>query len=93
MKLHLMAAALAGGILWGLVVLLTAVANIHWTGYGSAFLQGLASLYPGYHASGSSLDLLTGVFYALVDGAVGGFVLAWLYNQFASLSSHRHGSR
>jgi len=83
MRLDLRAAMLASAILWALVVLVTAVLNALGTGYGMAFLQVMASVYPGYHASGSVLDVIAGTLYALVDGAIFGLVFAWLYNRFA----------
>jgi hypothetical protein len=82
MRLNIRAMVLTLGILWGAVVLLTGLINLIWSGYGTAFLQILASIYPGYKASGSVIDLLTGILYALVDGGILGLVLAWLYNRF-----------
>jgi hypothetical protein len=82
MKLNLRALALTAGILWALAVLLVGGANLVWSGYGVAFLQLMASIYPGYHAAGSVGDLIVGVLYALLDGAICGFVFGWLYNLF-----------
>jgi hypothetical protein len=48
--------------------------------YGREFLSVVSSIYPGYHASGSAGDVITGTLYALVDGAVFGLVFGWLYN-------------
>jgi hypothetical protein len=70
MKLNVKALALTAGIVWALAVLLVGAANLLWSGYGGAFLQLMASVYPGYHATGS------------VDGAVCGLVFGWLYNVF-----------
>jgi hypothetical protein len=83
MRLSIRGMVLALAILWGAVVLVTGLANLIWTGYGAAFLQILSSVYPGYKASGSMGDLMTGVLYSLVDGALIGLVFAWLYNRFA----------
>ena len=58
-------------------------ANLIWPGYGKAFLLMLASIYPGYKASGLFGDLIAGSLYALVDGAIAGLILGWLYNLFA----------
>lgn len=87
MKLNLKAFALTAGILWAAAMLLTGLANLIWSGYGVAFLQLMASLYPGYHADGTFLDLVVGTLYALVDGAVAGLVFGWLYNVFAAKGS------
>lgn len=80
MRLNLKALALATGILWALALLLTGFANLIWPGYGEAFLKMIASIYPGYHASRSIGDLIVGTLYALIDGAIGGFLFGWLYN-------------
>jgi hypothetical protein len=82
MRLNIKAMVVTLGLIWGAVVLLTGVANLIWSGYGKAFLQVLASIYPGYKASGSIGDLITGILYALLDGGIFGLVLAWLYNRF-----------
>ena len=82
MKLNLKALVLTAGILWALAILLTSVANLIWSGYGVAFLQAMASVYPGYHASRSIGDVIVGTLYALVDGAICGLVFGWLYNLF-----------
>ncbi len=83
MKLNIKAMAFATGILWGAAVLVTGLANVICSGYGLGFLQLLASIYPGYHASGSFGDAIIGTLYALLDGGIFGLVLAWLYNRFS----------
>jgi len=82
MKLNVKALALTAGILWALAVLFVGAVNLIWSGYGRAFLQLMASIYPGYHAAGSPGDLIVGTLYALVDGAIGGLVFGWVYNLF-----------
>lgn len=82
MRLNIRAMILAMGIIWGAVVLLTGLANLIWSGYGTVFLEILSSIYPGYRASGSLGDLVVGVLYALIDGGILGLVFAWLYNRF-----------
>jgi hypothetical protein len=85
MKFRIRALALAIGIFWGGAILLTGVANLIWPGYGSAFLQLLASIYPGYSATASFGQVVIGTLYGLVDGAIGGAIFAWLYNTLSSL--------
>ena len=80
-RLNIRAMTFGLGILWGATVLVTGLANHIWPGYGMGFMQLLASVYPGYKASGSLGDLFAGVVYALVGGALFGLVLAWLYNR------------
>jgi hypothetical protein len=58
MKLDLKALTVAFAILWAGVVLLVGMANLMWPGYGKSFLLILASIYPGYAASGSFGDVI-----------------------------------
>ncbi len=83
MKLDVKAMAFTIGLLWGAAMLLAGVAYLISDGYGEAFLDVMASVYPGYHASSNFGDVIVGTLYGLVDGAVGGAVLAWLYNRLA----------
>jgi hypothetical protein len=83
MKLDVKALAFAGAILWGGCVLLMAIANLIWAGYGVQFLAGLAAIYPGYHGGHSFGEVLIVSVYAILDGLIGGAILAWLYNRFA----------
>lgn len=87
MKLDLKALTVAFAILWAGVVLLVGMANLMWPGYGKSFLLMLASIYPGYAASGSLGDVIVGSLYALVDAAVLGLVFGWLYNLMAGKST------
>jgi len=83
MKLNLKALTIAFAILWAGVVFIVGAVNLIWPGYGKAFLLMLASIYPGYKASGLFGDMIAGSLYALVDGAIAGLILGWLYNLFA----------
>ncbi len=47
----------------------------------------MASFHPGYDATASFGQVIVGTLYGLVDGAVGGAIVAWLYNRFAAASS------
>ena len=87
MKLNLRALTIAFAILSAGAVFIVGVANLIWSGYGKAFLQMLASIYPGYKASGLFGDMIAGSLYALVDGAIMGLILGGLYNLFAGESS------
>ncbi|MAE63503.1 MAG: hypothetical protein CMJ18_04465 [Phycisphaeraceae bacterium] len=80
MKLSIRALATTVAILWGGAVLLVGLANLIWPSYGGAFLEVVASIYPGYHASGTIGSVIVGTLYAIIDGAVGGLIFAWLYN-------------
>jgi hypothetical protein len=85
-KLSIKGLALASGILWGVAMLGMGLANLIWSGYGQQFLQTIASVYFGYHATRSIAEVFVGTLYGFVDGLIAGAVFAWLYNQFAKLS-------
>ena len=79
--------ALSIGIVWGASILLVGliatargVEDGSW--YGQDFLLAVAALYPGYGGQPLLLDSLVGGLIAFVDGAVGGALVAWLYNRF-----------
>ncbi len=80
MQLQATAFGLAGGVLWGVSVLLMTLVSA-FTGYASLFLHILMEIYPGFEVT--LLGAIIGLGYAFVDGFLGGFVLAWLYNRFA----------
>ena len=84
MKFDIRALALASSVFWGGAILITGVANLIWPGYGQAFLQLAASIYPGYSGAATFGQVVIGTLYGLVDGAIGGAVFAWLYNCLAA---------
>jgi ABC-type phosphate transport system permease subunit len=87
MRLNLKAITITAGIIWALAIFLVGIMNLIWSGYGNAFLQVIASLYPGFDAERSIGDVIVGTVYALVDGAACGFVFGWIYNLFVGKSS------
>ena len=85
MKLDVKTVAVVLALAWGVLgMFLTGLANLIWPGYGLAFLEVMASLYPGYTAAASFGQVIIGTLYGVVDGAVAGAVFAWLYNFCAS---------
>lgn len=89
MKLNLKALSVAVALLWAGAVFIVGLANLIWPAYGKAFLVMLASIYPGYHAAGTFGDAISGSLYALVDGAIAGLILGWLYNLIAGNTKAR----
>ncbi len=83
MKFSVKGLAMACGILWGVAMLGMGLANLTSGSYGQQFLQIMASVYPGYHATRSVAGVIVGTLYGAVDGFIDGAVFAWLYNQFA----------
>lgn len=69
---------IAGGILWGVSMFIMTLANL-WFGYGGAFLEIFSSVYPGYEIT--YIGSLVGLIYGFIDGFVGLYILAWLYNK------------
>ncbi len=84
MKLSVKAPAIVCASLWAGAVLFVGLVNLTAPSYGAGFLSGVSSIYPGFRASHTAADVLVGTGYALVDGAIGGALFAWLYNFFGS---------
>ncbi len=87
MRLSLKGMTIAAGLLWGGAILFLGLINLVRPTYGANFLQAISSVYPWFHASRSFVDVVIGTLDALIDGAVAGFLLAWLYN--LSLASRK----
>ncbi len=83
MKLSMKGLAIAFAIVWGGAIFLVGVANLVSDTYGVAFLEVMASVYPGYSLDGDFGQVLVGTLYGALDGAIGGFVFGFLYNKFA----------
>ena len=86
MKLNVKAFTLTVGLIWAGAVLTVGLTNLIWNGYGVAFLQVVASIYPGYEGSATAGNLVIATLYALVDGGFSGLVFAAIYNLFAGRS-------
>lgn len=83
MRLSVRGLAVAGALLWGGCLLIVELLNLAIPTYGSAFLQGIGSVYPGLHDSRTFGDVILGAVYGAIDGGLGGAFIAWLYNAFA----------
>lgn len=91
MRFNVTVLGLTAGLIWGGAMLAVGIANAIWPNYGRAFLELVASIYPGYRPGTGTGSVITGTLYALVDGAIGGVVFGWLYNVLARLFSGRSG--
>jgi hypothetical protein len=80
MRFNVIALSATAGLFWGGAILVVACANLIWPPYGGAFLELAASIYPGYVPRPAVGSVITGTLYGLVDGAIAGAVLGWLYN-------------
>ena len=80
MQFNLRALSVTAGLFWGGAVLLVAIANLIWQGYGAAFLQIVASIYPGYEIGTGIGSVVVVTVYAFIDGVICGAIFGWLYN-------------
>ncbi len=87
MKLSLKGLAIAGALVWGGGIFVVGSANLIWEGYGVAFLEVVASIYPGFDVEGGLGQVIVGTLYGLLDGAIGGLVFGFIYNKFAGGSA------
>ena len=77
------ALALTAGLLWGGGLALIALANLASPEYGRAWLDIMASTYPGYNGPAGLGSVVVVALYGLVDGLVCGALFGWIYNAFA----------
>ena len=89
MRLSPKSLALACGLLWGGAILFVGLVNLAFPSYGMEFLRLASSVYPGFHDSQKLVDVLVGTGYGIVDGAIAGLLLGWLYNLFAPSTKPR----
>ena len=87
MKINIKALSLTVAIVWGGSILLVGLGNLMANTYGVAFLEVVASIYPGYQAASSLGDVIVGTLYGLVDGFIGGLLIGWVYNRLVPESS------
>lgn len=80
MRLDVKGFAIAFAIWWGGMVLVVGLCNLAWAPYGSTFLGWIASIYPGYDGPAGFGSVIVATLYGVVDGLIGGGILAWLYN-------------
>jgi hypothetical protein len=70
-------------LLWGGCMLFVGLINLAAPAYGTDFLRLMGSVYPGFHPTHKFGEVLLGTAYGLVDGAIAGYLFAWLYNWMA----------
>jgi hypothetical protein len=83
MRFHITAFSLAFAIIWAGSILLVGLTEFIWPEYGRAFLEFVASIYPGYHPGTGPGSVIIGTIYGFIDGAIGGALFAWIYNRIA----------
>ena len=70
------------GIIWAVVLFVMAVFAGVTGRYGFGFVQGVGSVYVGYHPT--FVGALIGMVWGFLDGFIVGMVFAWLYNVFCN---------
>lgn len=93
MRLSEKALAITSGLIWGCCLLLAGLINLAAPSYGVDFLRGMGSIYPGFFHARNIADVLLGTVYGFVDGAVAGWLIAWLYNCFAGPAQRSGATR
>ncbi len=81
MKINLPAFSITLGLFWGGAILTTVATSFIWPNYGHAFLELVASVYPGYSSTPSVGHMVIGTLYGLADGMLSGLILAFVYNR------------
>lgn len=79
---------LAVGLTWGLGVFCLAIFSIF--GWGTLALQTLASMYVG--TKPSITGAILGGVYGLIDGTIGGVLIALFYNALSKCSCRRQSN-
>ena len=80
MRLSITALATTTAVVWGGILLLVGAAHLIAASYGVAFLDGMSSVYPGFHAARTMKDVVVGTLYGLIDGGLGGLIFGSIYN-------------
>ena len=79
-RLNVRALAIAGGVVWALAMLF-----IGWTSWlfdwGTGFVSLMSSIYLGFKPTFAGAVI--GALWALIDGALAGALIAWVYNKAA----------
>jgi hypothetical protein len=75
------AATVTGGAVVGGCCLIVAVAHFLMPTYGVAFLELLDAIYVGSITEPTVVAVVTLTLQAAADGAIAGFLVAWLYNR------------
>ncbi|HLB59939.1 MAG TPA: bacteriophage holin [Bdellovibrionota bacterium] len=80
MKLNIRAFALAGGVFWGLSMLLMTLFVLLFKDGQSVMLSEFGTFYIGY--SISYVGAIIGLVWGFVDGFICGAIFSWFYNRF-----------
>lgn len=87
MRLSVKAFGITTALVWAVGLLFIGLVHLANPAYGGIFLNGLASVYWGFHGGSSLGDVALLTLYGLVDAGIGGMLFAWLYNALAGRSA------
>jgi hypothetical protein len=82
MRLSAKAFAATSGAFWALSSLMVGITNLACSGYRSAFLQVVASIYPGYHAE-ACVTSWSAPFMLLLTAQIAGLIFACIHHLVA----------
>ena len=80
MTLNIKALAFTASVFLGGSFLITGLLDLAFSGYGDAWLNIAASLYPGYNGPNGFGSVIVVTLYGLLDGLIAGAIIGWLYN-------------
>lgn len=89
MRLDIRALTITAAIVWGGALFLVGLVNLVAAGYGTALLETMGSIYPGYAGPDGFGSVVVLTVIGLVDGAIAGFFVAWIYNLLVQRSEPR----
>ena len=81
MRLDVKALSITFALLGGISILLVGLVNAIWPPYGTAFLTLTDSFYPAFGGGEGFGSVILRTLFASLDGAIGGAVIAWVYNK------------
>ena len=84
MKLSIKAMSSVSALIWEASILLVCLLHLATPQYRAGFLDGLSSIYPGFHGVRSLADALLGTGYAIVTEELADS-FSWLYSAFAHM--------
>lgn len=79
MKWETKRVAITGGIIWAVALFVVTLISVYTGGYAKAFLEDIASIYPGY--SISLVGSVVGLIYGFFDVFVGVYIFVWIYKK------------
>ena len=82
-KLDPKALGLACGILWAIGILFMGLTAM-FCPWSKVFVDALGIMYVGYSAT--VIGTFIGIVWGFIDAAIGGFLIAWLYNKLLKTS-------